>query len=122
MEQNKVSLTRLAKGAIEERIDLELPKIIDNIQDLNTNANKKRTLTITMDFTPNNERDRVTMNTGVKVKLEPTNSIQTSLAVGFDTETGEQLVVELVPNIPGQLDMSGKEQDPPKVIKMIRQA
>lgn len=122
MEKEKVSLTRLAKGAIEERIDLEVPKIIDNIQDLNTNAKKKRVLTITIEFEPNNERDRVTMNTTVKSKLEPTNSIQTSLAVGFDRTTGEQMVVELVPNIPGQLDMSGNEQEEPKVIKLIRQA
>lgn len=118
--QNKVSLTRLAKGAIEERIDLEVPKIIDNISDLNTEAKKKRTLTITIDFIPNAERNHITMNTVVKTKLEPTSSIQTSLAVGVDRETGEQIVVELVPNIPGQLDMSGNEQEPPAMLKLVR--
>jgi hypothetical protein len=119
-KQNKVSLTRLAKGAIEERIDLEVPKIIDNIQDLNTRADKKRTLTITIDFIPSVERNHVTLNTVVKSKLEPTNSIQTALAVGFDKTTGEQIVVELVPSIPGQLDMEGNEQEPPKMLKLVR--
>jgi len=116
----KVSLTRLAKGAIEERIDLEVSKIIDNIQDPNTRADKKRTLTITIDFIPNAERNHVTLNTVVKSKLESTNSIQTALAVGFDKVTGEQMAVELVPNIPGQIDMNGNEQEPPKVLKLAR--
>jgi len=119
-QQNQVSLTRLAKGAIEERIDLEVSKIIDNIQDPNTRADKKRTLTITIDFIPNAERNHVTLNTVVKSKLESTNSIQTALAVGFDKVTGEQMAVELVPNIPGQIDMNGNEQEPPKVLKLAR--
>lgn len=33
-----VSLTRLAHGAIEERINLEVAKILDNIADPNTKA------------------------------------------------------------------------------------
>lgn len=120
MENERVSITRLAQGAIEERINLEVPKIIDNITDLNTKAGKKRVLTITMEFTPDENRQHITMNTVVKSKLEPTSAIQTAIAVGFDNTTGEQIAVELVPNIPGQMYMDGGEQEQPKVIKLMR--
>ncbi|MFV0518456.1 MAG: hypothetical protein ACK5MV_13770 [Aminipila sp.] len=120
MENERVSITRLAQGAIEERINLEVPKILDNIADLNTEASKKRTLTITLDFVPDKNRQNITLKATVKSKLEATNPIQTSIAVGFDHSTGEQIAVELVPNIPGQMNMAGEEQEQPKVIKLMR--
>lgn len=120
MEAEKKGLLELAMGAIAERIDLEVPKIIDNIQDLNTKAEKKRTLTITVDFMPDAKREHITMNTVVKSKIEPTNAIQTSLAVGYDRSTGEQIVVELVPSLPGQLGMDGSEQAPPAQLRLVR--
>lgn len=115
-----VSLTRLAHGAIEERIDLEVAKILDNIADPNTKAAEKRTLTLTIDFMPNEDRDHVSMTTVVKSKLVPTHSIVTALAVGWNNGTGEQVAIELTKNIPGQLDLSGNEQAPPAVLKIAR--
>lgn len=120
MEQQKVSITRLAKGAIEERIDLEVPKIIDNIMNLNTRADKKRKMTIELEFSPNADRNHITLNASVKSKLEPTTPIQTSLAIGADRNTGEIIAVENVPNIPGQMAMDGSEQDEPKLLKLVR--
>lgn len=118
--KNETTLTRLGGGGIEERIDMEVAKIIDNIQDLNTRPEKKRTLTIIFDFLPNADRDHIHLNATVKSKIEPTNSIQTSLAIGCDRETGEQMVVELTPNLPGQLDISGVEQAPPAILRVVR--
>ena len=119
-ESNKVSLTRLAMGAIEERLDLEVAKVIDNIQDLNTKAGKKRTLTLVAEFLPAESRNHINMNTIVKLKLESASPIQTSLAVYTDRNTGEIAVVELVPNVPGQLNMDGGEQEPPAQLKLVR--
>lgn len=45
-EQNKVSILEAASGAIKERADYELAKIIDNIMDPNTRADRVRTLTV----------------------------------------------------------------------------
>ena len=122
MNNERVSITRLAQGAIEERINLEMPKILDNIADLNTKAGKKRTLTIKMEFTPDETRQHIDLKTVVSSKLEPTNPIQTALALGTDKLTGEQLAVELVPNLPGQLAFDGSEQEEPKVVKLLRRA
>lgn len=119
-EQSRVSIISLAKGAIEERINYEVPKILDNILDENTKPDKKRNLTISIDFVPSNDRKHITLNTVVKSKLEPTSPIQTAIAVGYDKATGEQIAVELTTELPGQRDIYGGEQDRPKVLKMVR--
>lgn len=36
--------------------------------------------------------------------------------------TGELLVAEMVPQVPGQLALDGEEQDHPKILKFKRQA
>lgn len=119
-EKNKVSIINLAKGAIEERINYEVPKILDNITDENTKAERKRTLTVIIDFVPSSSREHITLNTTVKSKLEPTSPIQTAIAIGFDKETGEQIAVELTTELPGQKNIFGGEQEQPKVLKLVR--
>lgn len=49
-EENIKSIVQMARGAIEERIDLEMTKILENILDPNTKATAKRKLTVTFDF------------------------------------------------------------------------
>ena len=39
-ENQKQSILDMARGAIKERTDYEMAKIIDNILDVNTNATK----------------------------------------------------------------------------------
>lgn len=41
---NRKSIVEMAMGAIQERADYEMSKIIDNIIDVNTNPTKKRQL------------------------------------------------------------------------------
>ena len=36
MEQNRTSILQMARGAIQERVDYEVTKAVDNILDLNT--------------------------------------------------------------------------------------
>ena len=50
------SILEMAQGAIMEQVDAEVGKIVDNILDLNTESKKKRTLTLTVDFTPSSDR------------------------------------------------------------------
>jgi hypothetical protein len=117
--ENRVSITELAQGAVKERINYEVPKILDNIQDLNTRADKKRTLTITIDFIPSVDRRQTVLNFTVKSKLESTSPIQTAIVIGPDAN-GEIIAVELVPELPGQRNLFGGEQEQPKVLKMVR--
>lgn len=111
------SVLEMASGAIMERADYEITKILDNILDVNTAANKKRTLTLTLEITPDSERKNLSMKVIAKSKLEPTNPVQTALYVGHD-EQGKTSVIELTPQIPGQMDLYGGEQAQPAILKL----
>jgi len=100
-----VSVLELARGAILERVDYEIPRILANILDPNTAPNKKRSLTITLNFHPDSYRENITLTCDVKPpKLEQTNPVQTALYVTND-EQGNAAFVELTKQLPGQIDL-----------------
>lgn len=114
------SILEMASGLIKEQVNSEVVKIIDNILDINTEAKKKRTLTLTIDFLPNCDRSKVSVTATAKSKLLPSNSVQTMLYVGADSFTGELQAVEMTPQIPGQKDFNGSIQNEPKSLKITR--
>lgn len=113
------SIVDMARGAFKERADLEMGKIIQNILDPNTDPKKKRTLTITLEFTPDSERRQLNVSVTAKSKLEPTNPVSTALYITGD-ENGEVTAVEMTPQIPGQQVFGGGEQEPPINLKIIK--
>lgn len=118
---DRKSILDMAMGAFKERADYEMGKIIDNILDPNTRADKKRALTVTIEFMPDTERQNLRINTTVKSKLEPTNPVSTALYITGDTN-GEPIIVEMIPQIPGQVDMDGSEQAEPAVLRFVKNA
>ena len=78
---DKKSILEMAMGAFQERADYEMSKIIDNILDPNTNATKQRTLTVTIEITPDSESQSLRVHTTTKSKLEPTNPVATALYI-----------------------------------------
>lgn len=121
MNKNKTSILEMAKGAILERTDYEMSKIIDNILDINTNPTKKRTLTITVSMLPSNDRQQIGIEVVAKSKLEPTLPVNTTLFVTRDPNE-EVMAVEMVPQVPGQQDLYGQEQEENKVLRLIKNA
>jgi len=115
----KKSILEMARGAMLERVDYEMSRIVDNILDANTKATAKRKLTITMEFQPDDERTNITTNVTAKSSLVPTNPVRTSLYISGETATGEMQVVEMVPQVPGQMGMDGGEQEAPATLKLI---
>ena len=115
---DKESILSMAMGAITERADYEMSRILDNILDMNTSPTKKRTLTLTIELTPDSERRNIRVATIAKSKLEPTNPVATSLYLTADGN-GEMVAVEMVPQVPGQLSVDGGEQEQPKVLKLV---
>ena len=106
------SILEFAKGAFMERADYETQKILANIYDINTEAKVKRSLTIKIDFTPSEDRKFISTKTVVKAQLAPTTAIATSMTVA---KQGNMFVaVENTEQIPGQIDVNGKEQEPGK--------
>ena len=116
------SILQMARGAFQERVDLEMARVIDNILDPNTKPTQKRKLTLTMEFTPDDERQNIGVNVVVKSALVPTNPAKTSLWIAGDSGTGELQVVEMVPQVPGQMSMDGEEQESPASLKIIKMA
>lgn len=52
MSQINLNLSQLANGGIQEKINSELEKVLDNIMDPNTSPKEKRKLVITLTFPP----------------------------------------------------------------------
>lgn len=115
--QENSNILEMAHGAIMEQVDIEVTKVMQNILDPNTNATKARSITVTVEFKADDDRSRVFVSASAKSKLLPNNPIRTSLYVGAD-KNGEIIATELVPNIPGQSDMFGEEQENPKIMRI----
>ena len=120
-ELTRASILEMAMGAIEERVNYEMDRVIANIMDRSTKATGKRKVVVTLELIPDDERKVVTVSASAKSTLVPTNPIMTSLYVGTDPSTGELLVQEMVPQIPGQLSISGAVQPEPKILKLTSQ-
>ena len=119
---DKKSILEMAGGAILERVDYEMGKVIDNIMDPNTKATGKRKITVTLELIPNADRKTIVTNTTAKCALVPTEPVTTSLFITSKASTGEMVVAEMVPQVPGQMGMDGREQDAPKILKFQKQA
>lgn len=117
---DKESILSMAQGAIMERCDYEVSRVIDNIADLNTKPTAKRKIVVTLELTPDETRTKISLNASVKTTLAPTVPVSTALCITSDGN-GEMVVAEMVPQIPGQLNMSGGEQAPPKILRLVNQ-
>ena len=60
------SILQMARGAFQERVDLEMAKVIDNILDPNTKPTQKRKVTMTMEFVPDDDRQNIAVSVTVK--------------------------------------------------------
>lgn len=120
-DERKKSFLELCRGAMLERFDYEMEKVVDNILDPNTPATKPRSITLTLTLKPDGDRKQIFHETVVKSKVQPTNPISGSVAVMPD-HNGELSLVEMVPQIPGQVNMSNEEQREPTVIQFRKQA
>ena len=112
---NKASILEMARGAITERVDYAMGEIIQNILDPNTDPTKVRGLTLKLKFKPSASREFIQVDCVATPKLQPTTSVQTSLSLQ-NTFDGSTKFVENTPQIQGQLDFNGEEQEPPKIL------
>lgn len=117
--EQRNSIMQMAKGAFQERVDYEMARVIDNILDPNTKATAKRKITLTIELTPDDERENIVVAVQAKSTLAATNPVMTALFIAH-TRDGERLIGEKVPQIPGQMRMDGTEQEPPKLLKLMQ--
>lgn len=118
---DRSSIPQMARGAFQERVDYEMGRVVDNILDLNTKATAKRKITLTIELTPDDERQTISVAVQAKATLAPTNPVATALCITSDGN-GEMVVAEMVPQIPGQINMDGTQQEAPKILKLVQTA
>lgn len=112
------SVMEMSGGAILERVNVEMARVIENILDPNAKAEAKRKITATLELTPSADRKSITVKTTVKSTLVPTDAVTTSLFIAGRPISGEMAIYEATPQVPGQLGMSGAEQERPKILKL----
>ena len=113
------SVLDFAKGAMTERINYELTKVMENIKNPNTDE-KPRKLTIEISITPINNRQAVSLKTVVKKKISPTSAVQTQMVV--QSSNGLIAGYELTGIPDGQPDLFGEVHEQKYVqLKEIRE-
>ena len=117
MEDKRSSILQMARGAIQERVDYEVTKVIDNILDVNTDANAKRKIVLTIELKPDENRQFINLKASAKSTLAPVVPIGTTLGIAAD-HNGEMVIVETVPQVPGQMNMDGGVMEAPKLLKL----
>ena len=113
-EDTRKSILEMCNGAFQERADYEMTRLIENIMDVNTNPTAKRKLTITLELIPDDSRQNIAVRCNVKSTLAATNPVVTMLYAA-----SEDQVVEMVPQIPGQVAMDGTEQERPSILRIF---
>lgn len=101
----KVSLSALTGGALQEKFDRAMETVINNMQDPNTPWKNKRGITIKLMFEQDEDRNDATVHISVETKTAPVKPIATRMAVGKDLATGEVFAQEYGSQIRGQMSM-----------------
>lgn len=104
----KLSFGTLANGAVEERFQQELEKVLKNIMDPNTDFKAARNLTVKLSFKTNEERQIASVDFSIVPKVAPVKNIQTAIIIGEDM-TGQVVTKEILKQVPGQTMISGTE-------------
>lgn len=101
MRLNNVKLSELGQGALQELFESELEKVIENINDINTDPTKKRKITMTIDIKSDKYREIIFADAKVKSNLVSMDSTGIKLFNIVD-ENGERVVNELRSGAKGQ--------------------
>jgi hypothetical protein len=81
---NPIDLSNLAGGAIAERFNVELSKVLENIADPNTDPKKARTLTVKLTFKADEERDIANVSIETKTALASAKTLETKFVLDRD--------------------------------------
>lgn len=96
------NISNLADGAVQEKIDQEVRKVVANILDVNTAFKPSRKLIIDVEFSSDSTRQVIETNVTVKSKIQPSESVSTLMMAGRD-DAGYIQAAELKSNTPGQM-------------------
>jgi hypothetical protein len=78
------TLSTLNEGALEERFQYELGRLLANILDPNTVAKARREIKVTLKFLPDERRAMANLDIIVETKLAPRAPLTTAVAIKQD--------------------------------------
>ena len=102
MVKNKVLLSELNEGALQERFDFELEQVTKNILDSNTDPDKKRKITIDITVLSDEYREDMVFDCQIKSKLAPRENVSSRVLIGKNAK-GEVVTNELKSGQRGQM-------------------
>ena len=104
-----LSLATVCGGAVQEKVNEVAKQVFENLQDPNTPWKNKRSITVTISFQQNEDRDDLSVGVQVVSKLAPVSPLETRMAIGKDLRTGEVYAEEYGKQIRGQMSLSDYE-------------
>lgn len=96
-----LDLTNLSDGGVQEKFDMAMQKLLENIHDPNTKATAKRKLTLTLTLEPDDNRQAIKTTSNVSSTLAPLTDISTTILTGRNA-SGQIEAKELKSRVPGQ--------------------
>lgn len=90
--QNNVTLDTLGGGALAELFSEDLARVLANINDPNTDEKAKRSITMTVTFTPNKDRDQADISIFCSAKLAGIPKVSSQVFIG--RQAGKLVAVE----------------------------
>lgn len=102
---NLLSLEELAGGALQEKVNAAMQRVLENMQDPNTPWKNKRQINVKIAFVQNESRDDTAVEVSVDAKLAPVSPVITRMAIGKDLRSGKTYAQEYGRQIRGQMDI-----------------
>lgn len=79
-------ISDLNKGSMDEIFAKSLKQLLDNIADASTEATAKRSIVLTIEITPTDDREQATTTIKSKVNLAPIKDDSGSMGLGLDAD------------------------------------
>ncbi|MBM7585822.1 hypothetical protein JOC86_002364 [Bacillus pakistanensis] len=96
-----VDLNEFADGAVAERFNLELQKVLENFADLNTDPTAKRKINLVITLAGDEARDVILANVQAKTSLAPAKKLEAKIIMDLD-DKGKVTGKELKSGVKGQ--------------------
>ena len=100
-----LSLNDIAGGALQEKVNEAMNRVLENMQDPNTPWKVKRNISIKIGFVQNEERDDTAVELSIDTKLAPVSPIVTRMSIGTDLRTGQVYAEEYGKQVRGQMSL-----------------
>ena len=100
-----LNINEIADGALQEKLNAAMRKVLENMQDPNTPYKVKRGITVKLGFTQTESRNDAVVDVSVETKLAPASPIQTMMSIGKDLRNGEVYAEEYGKQVKGQMSL-----------------